>query len=97
MKKYNHIILFVLLCVFSLKITAQNTKYEKQKSIKFSYTNVEDVSINKNNVYIKTKDSLYIVSQEGKLKEKKASKEYYDFDKMNAFSIEPGCYKKTIK
>ena len=81
--------LLVGLCFLSLLIKAQNEKYTVQKLFSFPNKNVEEIFITKKRLYIKTTDTLFVVSKSGKVKEKKQSvNKYHVFEETNTYSLE---------
>ena len=68
MRKINHFILFAGLCLFSLVTMAQDVNYEKQILFNLPTKNVEGICSNKDEIYIRTVDSLYVISKNGKIK-----------------------------
>jgi hypothetical protein len=68
---------------------AQETNYEKQIIFSLPFNNVEDISYSDNSIYIKTIDSLYIISKNGKIKEKKrANNKYFIFQELKSFTLD---------
>ncbi len=82
--------LFTSLCTFCLNILAQqNVNYERRVMFNLPIKNVESISFKKEDIYIKTVDSLYIITQNGEIKEKNymTDKNLF-FDGIKLYSIE---------
>lgn len=72
----------------SLITIAQDVKYKKQKMFSLPTKNVEAINFNNDDIYIKTVDSLYIISKNGKIKKKKQeSDKYYVFEDSNSYTL----------
>jgi len=89
MRKINHFILFAGLCLFSLVTMAQDVNYEKQILFNLPTKNVEGICSNKDDIYIRTVDSLYVISKNGKIKDKKpTTNKYLVFEGAKSYSLE---------
>ena len=89
MKKINHFILFAGFCLLSLLTLAQDVKWEKQIMFSLPTKNVEAISYNNDDIYIRTVDSLYIISKNGEIKVKNSSTDkYLIFEGKNSYSLE---------
>ncbi len=86
----NNIIVLILINLFISNVItcAQVTKFKKQKLFDIPSAKITDINFQNDLCYIKTKDSLFIFTKDGKRKAKKKENENYNcFVKNKLFSI----------
>lgn len=94
MLKNNFFSIGIILCLIGLDINAQDLRYIKQATFKFSMKNVETIGSDNDYIYIITEDSLFVITKDGDIKESKPIvKKYPVFENSHSFYLEKNIIK----